>query len=97
MGGLLHSFSSGLGKQLLSPQKRPSSRGQGPPAVAEEEAHLCVPAGAAFALVPACLPILEEHLNNMCKAIALTGQASISVSHPALPGKDLYFMPAARR
>lgn len=41
MGGLLHSFSSGLGKQLLSPQKRPSSRGQGPPAVAEEEAHLC--------------------------------------------------------
>lgn len=61
MGGLLHSFSSGLGKQLLSPQKRPSSRGQGPPAVAEEEAHLCVPAGAALEQIPACLPAHTEH------------------------------------
>ena len=61
MGGLLHSFSSGLGKQLLSPQKRPGNRGQGPPAVAEEEAHLCVPAGAALARVPVRLPVRTEH------------------------------------
>ena len=54
MGGLLHSFSSGLGKQLLSPQRRPSGRCQGAPAVAED-ARLCVRTRAAPARVSACL------------------------------------------
>ncbi|KAK9835056.1 hypothetical protein WJX81_007542 [Elliptochloris bilobata] len=36
MGGLLRSFSSGLGGQLLSPQKQPSVRRLGVPAVPEE-------------------------------------------------------------
>ena len=91
MGGLLHSFSSGLGKQLLSPQKRPSSRGQGPPAVAEEEAHMCVPAGAALALVPASLPVPTVRESKRPTATAFIRVASTSVWHPALPGKELHY------